>query len=82
MLDVNDAGIQVRIAVDDDLTFVGQDGYVAPEVLRRKIAAGENRNQTSIESWKVFVHTKRFSKEACRGPDEYNQVTRESLSLK
>ena len=26
MLDVNDAGIQVRIAVDDDLTFVGQTG--------------------------------------------------------
>lgn len=40
-LDVNNAGIQVRIAVDDDLTFVGQDGYVAPDVLRRKIAAGE-----------------------------------------
>ena len=40
-LDVNDAGIQVRIAVDDDLTFVGQDGYVTSEVLRRKIAAGE-----------------------------------------
>jgi len=38
---VNDAGIKIRIAVDDDLTFVGQDGFVAPEVLRRKIAAGE-----------------------------------------
>ena len=37
--DVND--IQIRIAVDDDLMFVGQDGYVAPEILRRKIAAGE-----------------------------------------
>src|ERR1041385_4778914 len=41
MLDVDDAGIQVRIAVDDDLTFVGQDGFVGPDVLRRKIAAGE-----------------------------------------
>ena len=40
-LNANDAGIKIRIAVDDDLTFVGQDGYVAPEVLRRKIAAGE-----------------------------------------
>ena len=39
--DVNDAGAQVRIAVNDDLTFVGQDGYVAPEILRRKIVAGE-----------------------------------------
>ena len=38
---MNDTGIQVRIAVDDDLAFVGQDGYVAPEVLRRKIAAHE-----------------------------------------
>jgi hypothetical protein len=40
-LDANDAGIKIRIAVYDDLTFVGQDGYVASEVLRRKIAAGE-----------------------------------------
>src|SRR6185369_6592439 len=39
--DVNVAGIQVRVADDDDLTFVGQDGYVATEVLRRKIVAGE-----------------------------------------
>ncbi|HEY6242511.1 MAG TPA: GNAT family N-acetyltransferase [Pyrinomonadaceae bacterium] len=38
---MNEAGIQVRIAVDDDLAFVGQDGYVASEVLRRKIAVGE-----------------------------------------
>jgi GNAT superfamily N-acetyltransferase len=40
-LNANDAGIKIRIAVDDDLTFVGQDAYVASEVLRRKIAAGE-----------------------------------------
>jgi len=38
---MNEAGIQVRIADDDDLAFVGQDGYVVSEVLRRKIAVGE-----------------------------------------
>jgi N-acetylglutamate synthase-like GNAT family acetyltransferase len=33
--------IQVRVADEDDLSFVGQDGYVATDVLQRKIAAGE-----------------------------------------
>ena len=38
---MGDLIIQVRIAGDDDLSFVGQDGYLATEVLQRKIAAGE-----------------------------------------
>jgi len=38
---MGDLIIQVRVAGEDELSFVGQDGYLATEVLRRKIAAGE-----------------------------------------
>jgi hypothetical protein len=38
---MGDGIVQVRFASEDDLAFVGQDGYLANDVLQRKIAARE-----------------------------------------
>jgi N-acetylglutamate synthase-like GNAT family acetyltransferase len=38
---MSDRVIHVRVAGQDDLPFVGQDGYLAASVLQRKIAARE-----------------------------------------
>ena len=38
---MEDGIIQIRVAGEDDLPFVGQDGYLARDVLQRKIAAHE-----------------------------------------
>jgi N-acetylglutamate synthase-like GNAT family acetyltransferase len=38
---MEDGIVQVRFASEDDLAFVGQDRYLAPDVLQRKIAMRE-----------------------------------------
>jgi N-acetylglutamate synthase-like GNAT family acetyltransferase len=38
---MDDPAIQIRLAGKDDLPFVGQDGYLAREILERKVAARE-----------------------------------------
>jgi hypothetical protein len=50
---MGDGSIQVRVAGEDDLPFVGQDGYLATEVLQRKIAAGEVfvAEQDGVGNW-------------------------------